>query len=543
MKILLTCFFPILNGIIDGGGISTYILLLKKKLEDMGHHVDLFGVTLDTSDYFIPSIGGYLNKEKIIHFVSDKLNKYYDKNYPQVDSFVKYLEINKYCFELAAAYCDLGSYDIINAQDVISSRAMWRVKPKHVPLITTIHGVIPYELQLRGIFTREGNPSLWNYLFLQEQLGASSNNITLVTSYWTKNMLLSEFGVAPDHIAIVPNGLDINQFINRMHESSSIVRPDNKFIFVCVARLAKEKGITYLIEALSMLRKDRRDWECWIVGDGPDRFELEHQVRSAQLDKMIYFLGHRDDVPAILKHSDILVLPSLQENCPYVVMEAHVAGLAVVATSAGGLPEMITHEETGLLNESGKSEPLYRNLKRVLEDNLLRIKIAENAKHWGTQYWSLDKRIEEILKYYEHAIYSNANTMSISSVKSKPKKAIRKSVIARKRSKSKTRLIKKKRKNKILKKKSNGQNKKNKRKFVKTNRRQRYKKAKKKKIIPSAISQKPQEELISSHSFNYLFSFDVESQELMLDPSIWNVIKDKLPTNYSIPDQAFHNLF
>ena len=127
-------------------------------------------------------------------------------------------------------------------------------------------------------------------------------------------------------------------------------------------------------------------------------------VKSLDLEKHVLFLGGRNDVPALLNQADIFVLPSVQDNHPYSVMEAQIAGKPVVVSNAGGIPEMVTHLQTGLVSQAGNSKQLYYHLKMTLEDEDLCNRLAENAKQWGRVHWSLPVMIEQTINVYERAL-------------------------------------------------------------------------------------------------------------------------------------------
>jgi glycosyltransferase involved in cell wall biosynthesis len=107
-------------------------------------------------------------------------------------------------------------------------------------------------------------------------------------------------------------------------------------------------------------------------------------------------------------------LSSLNENCPYVVMEAQVAGKVMIASDVGGIPEMIAHGETGMLVPARKFKPLYRRIWQMLEDRTLRRQIELNSSKWGRDNWSNDKMVSSTLDVYRKVsgeAFSNMNTL------------------------------------------------------------------------------------------------------------------------------------
>jgi glycosyltransferase involved in cell wall biosynthesis len=153
-----------------------------------------------------------------------------------------------------------------------------------------------------------------------------------------------------------------------MNKDSLLGRPHNKTVIACAARLSEEKGHKYLLEALAKLKQERNDWVCWLMGDGKLREELEQQTKELNLEQQVLFMGKQQNVPALLKMVDICVLPSIQDNLPFAVMEAQLAGKPMIVTDAGGLPEMVQHQVNGLVAKAGDSESIYQNIK-VMMDN------------------------------------------------------------------------------------------------------------------------------------------------------------------------------
>jgi glycosyltransferase involved in cell wall biosynthesis len=137
------------------------------------------------------------------------------------------------------------------------------------------------------------------------------------------------------------------------------------------------------------------------LGDGPLRAKLVVEAQRLKLQNDVIFMGDRSDVASIMKMAHAVVLPSLQDNQPFIVMEAQVSGKAVVVSDAGGIPEMVTHQETGLIFPKGDSKMLYAHLKTMLDDDYTRTRLVKNAKKWGSDQWSLDKMTSETLQVYD----------------------------------------------------------------------------------------------------------------------------------------------
>lgn len=395
MKILLATYWYLPHV----GGVSTHINHLKQELERLGHEVDIFAHHPDMQKYYMPNNGRYLDKEKIKSPIYEKTLAYYKETMPQLDPWVIWREIERYSFEAAGTVFGLTKYDLIHTHDIVSTRALWRVKPKDVPLIATIHGCLATEHMIAGDITSlEG--IRWEYVSAEEYYGGTSSDLTIVPSEWLKNIMVNDFNVPENHIKVIPYGMDFEKFTTENEDSSTLERPSEKKLIVCPARLVPVKGHEVLINALAQLQKTRTDWHCWLVGDGELRQQLEQQVQQLQLGEYITFLGNRNDVPSLLKQADIFVLPSLQDNLPFSIMEAQVTGTPLIVSDAGGIPEMVQHGTTGLLVPVGDSKALFTSLETLLSDDNLRDQLSTNAQKFGLKQWSLQTMMKRTLKIY-----------------------------------------------------------------------------------------------------------------------------------------------
>ncbi|AWB47029.1 group 1 glycosyl transferase [Paenibacillus sp. CAA11] len=395
MNILLTTYFYLPHV----GGVSTYVDVLKQELERLGHRVDIFAHHPDMQSYYMPNNGRRLEKAIVKDRIYEQVYGYYEREMKHVDPWIRWRDIERYAFEAAAAAFGLQHYDLIHTQDIVSTRALWRVKPKGTPLIATIHGCLATEFIHSGEVT--GKDTLpWKYAAAEEFYGAVSSNLTITPTRWLKKQSMTEFGVPGNHLKVIPYGLDIDSFRRRADQPTTLQAPAGKTVLICPARLVHVKGHKHLLDALAMLKEVRKDWVCWLVGDGPLKEELMEQSRRQGLEPFVQFLGDRSDVPALLKQANIFVLPSLQDNLPFSIMEAQLSAKAVVVSDAGGIPEMVSHGKTGVIFPSGNSGQLFKSLKRLLSDDHLRLRLGEQARRWAEKQWSKETLMQKTLEAY-----------------------------------------------------------------------------------------------------------------------------------------------
>jgi len=408
MKILLATYWTLPHI----GGVDLYIRQLQNGLERRGHKVDIFCRLPDGSGYSL------LNKNKVvlrsaIHpLVKANVKGYFEDHCPALDPLIQEMEVERYAYELGAAYFDVSAYDLIHAQDIISAKALSRIKKPNTAMVTTIHGHWTGEwfltLQDQRLLDDPGRKQrLWQYASFREQSGLIPADAATLPTNWMRDIVSSDYAVPIEKLAVVPNGIDISEFMKRMNAPTTFRSPAGKKVIICSARLDAIKGHKFLIRALARLKQERDDWVCLLVGNGGLEFSLRELAKVHGIEANVLFMGQRGDVPALLSQSHIFVLPSLQDNHPYAVMEAQVAGNAVIVSDAGGMPEMVNHGVTGLVFEKSNDEQLYQHLRTCLSDEQFRRYVSEEARAFGHKHWSLDLMMERMSGIYETALARN----------------------------------------------------------------------------------------------------------------------------------------
>jgi glycosyltransferase involved in cell wall biosynthesis len=154
------------------------------------------------------------------------------------------------------------------------------------------------------------------------------------------------------------------------------------FTVACVARLAIQKGQSYLIEAMAELVRQVPEATLLLAGEGPLRAELEARCSALGLSGAVQFLGSiaREDLPAVYAQTDVVALPSLWEGLPVTLLEALSAGKPIVATNAGGNAELVQHGVNGLVVPCKNSAALAQALIHLAKDDDLRTKMGRASR-------------------------------------------------------------------------------------------------------------------------------------------------------------------
>ena len=160
---------------------------------------------------------------------------------------------------------------------------------------------------------------------------------------------------------------------------------------VSVGRFQAPKDAASLVRALALLGGEHR---AALVGDGPDRAAAVAEARRLGVEEAVVFEGERDDVPEILASSHIFVLSSRSEALPVSILEAMAAGLPVVATRVGGVPELVVDGETGLLVPAGDTRALADALQRLVDDPDLRARLGAAGRARVEEHFRLDSFLE-----------------------------------------------------------------------------------------------------------------------------------------------------
>ena len=177
-------------------------------------------------------------------------------------------------------------------------------------------------------------------------------------------------------------------------------------VLIAIGRLSYEKGHADLLKALDELRRSRPHlrWKCLIVGSGPEQANLEAMVRQQGLDSGVTFAGQQADVLPILQASDLMILPSHSEGSPHVVLEAMAAGVPIVATNVGGVPEILTDGKTAILVPPRDPEAMASGIARVLESPETAASLAANAKQVLQERFSHEAYRTGILNIYREVL-------------------------------------------------------------------------------------------------------------------------------------------
>lgn len=246
---------------------------------------------------------------------------------------------------------------------------------------------------------------LWIFVgFLFRKIFTKADCVQAISNYladWARSMGKN------DCIEIVPNGIDLNNLksqISNLPPEADPTRAEKnkeKKIIITTSRLVSKNGVDILIEAISELKKEglSGDIQCQILGSGPDEEKLKDLARILKLSNEVVFLGHIDPevIYAYLANADIFVRPSRSEGLGSSFLEAMGAGLPVIGTRVGGIPDFLKDpadvgedKATGLFAKVNDPKDLADKIRTLINDENLAQTIALNGKNLAITEYSWD---------------------------------------------------------------------------------------------------------------------------------------------------------
>lgn len=264
-------------------------------------------------------------------------------------------------------------------------------------VVTTVHSVLSFDY------------SRWLDRHVNRLCEMSTRSLTkrfVTISHMLAGQLASE-GVSGDKIVTIHNGLEIENYdpeISGLPVRKEFGINPETVVAGIVARLHPVKGHLYLLQAVVKLIREVPGLLLMIVGTGPDREKLEDAVRALGLGKNVIFTGFRKDIPEVIAALDILVVPSISEGLGLTVMEGMAMKKPVVAFRVGGIPEIITSGQDGILVPPLDTEALASALLKLVRDKQMASEIGAAARATIEERFSAGVMAEKTAQLYRDLI-------------------------------------------------------------------------------------------------------------------------------------------
>jgi glycosyltransferase involved in cell wall biosynthesis len=222
--------------------------------------------------------------------------------------------------------------------------------------------------------------------------------------------MLVEDGVSTERTVTVHEGIDLERVaaapVTALREELWL--PHGAPIVGNIAALVPHKGQRHLVEAAALVLREVPDARFVIAGEGELRASLEQQIRHLGLEKHVFLLGFRTDVLSLLKAFDIFAMSSVTEGLGTSLLDAMACAKPIVATSAGGIPEVVQDGRTGLLVAPRDHQAMARAILTLLKDEPLRRRLGETGAALVRANFSAERMVEETLRVYDRVTAAHA---------------------------------------------------------------------------------------------------------------------------------------
>ena len=280
---------------------------------------------------------------------------------------------------------------------IIGSLASIFVKKLKARFVYTVHGWV-FNEPLSG-FKKSF------YTFAEKFTARFKDRIICISSF-DYEIAKKQLKIPEKKLTLIHHGIDPIKFLTKgeAREKFKSLMPDtqSKIVIGVIANLYRTKGLEYLIEAARLATDLGFNIVTIVIGEGSERKNLESVIGQNNLRSKFFLAGKMENAAELLPVFDIYVSSSIKEGLPYNILEAMQAGLPIIATNVGGIPEMITDGKNGLLVNPEKPKELAQRIKLLIEDNQLRESLKQQAQADANSEFTIDKMIKKTKEAYSN---------------------------------------------------------------------------------------------------------------------------------------------
>jgi glycosyltransferase involved in cell wall biosynthesis len=397
------------------GGVGTYIFELVRHIPK---NIDMHILT--------PSREGF-NKQQlanlntnVLQYLGSNIHLHYISR--AKDSFFYNAQFQYACMREVPKIVKEQKIDVIHSHAAHMPDLLLMFRRLKTPIVTTIHTTI--KSQRIGTKASKGNLSdlessekatqfLYPALRLTEELYFRQKRLYITPSNWMKNWFTQNFKVKTN-IRVVPNCIDINDYVIDENDLSTqnIIPPHlkEKRIILFAGRLLSLKGVDVLVRAVPKISKSITNDDILFVFAGPgDSSRFRNKLIETNTQAKCLFTGPlpKENVVKLMSKSELVILPTYNDNSPYTILEAMACGTPVVASNVGGIPEIITNGYDGILVKPGSPEILANAIIDILQNKTLHQQISKRAKETIAKKFSWETNLPKYLNTYYDAINNN----------------------------------------------------------------------------------------------------------------------------------------
>ena len=304
--------------------------------------------------------------------------------------------------------------EILHAHSPWDARIIWRLAKKLKAQKPVLLQTFLFHANLAGRFAARlsGVPHVVSGIRVSEK----RQNRHLFLDRWTNGLVdlnicvsqsVAEFSVqqgklSESKVTVIPNGVDFELFDTaEAMDLSPWGIPSDAKVILFVGRLDPQKAPGNLLTAFADFAEQASDFHLLFVGDGPLKAELQQSASQLACASRIHFAGWQPQIPQLMRAADCLMLPSLWEGMPNVVLEAMASGLPVISTSVDGISELIQNGEQGALVAPGSCVEIQQALFNLSAQPALFQKMAENAQNTVKKEFTWDSIARKYELVYE----------------------------------------------------------------------------------------------------------------------------------------------
>lgn len=383
----------------DAGGLNVYVLATARALASQGIDIDIFTRANRASQGEIVEVAPRL---RVINIVAGPYEGVAKEQLPtQLAAFAGGM--------LAFVECHQLSYDLIHSHYWLSGQVGWLLRDLwEIPMVHTAHTLAA----VKNAYRTEGDTEESEARRICEQQIVDNADKLVVNTMEEEANLVRYYDAQSEKIAIVYPGADVELFTPGNDRATERARrelglPLSAKVIAFVGRLQRFKGPHVLLQAVARMLERNPDLNVRVVmcggASGPDATgeEYYYLAKKLGLSPIVRFLEPRppSELVTVFQAVDLLAVPSYNESFGLVAMEAQAAGTPVVAARVGGLPIAVKHGETGLLTDTHDVEEWADALERMVEDDVMRIQMGENAREHA-QNFSWAASAERLLSVY-----------------------------------------------------------------------------------------------------------------------------------------------
>lgn len=238
------------------------------------------------------------------------------------------------------------------------------------------------------------------YAAAERLAGKLATRIITVSEY--DRRLCEKYSVIPtSKLVTIQNGIPDIEIIPKRQDEHALIR------LIMVARMEVPKNQSFLLHALAGI--EEMNWCLDLVGDGPKFAEIQNTVASLGLDNKVKLLGERKDVASLLSQSHVFILTSNWEGLPLSILEAMRAGLPVVASNVGGIPELVEEDVNGYLIQNGDVEMLRSRISYLIQNGSIRNRLGITGRVKFLKKFEIQSMIHKTTEVYKQTQMAHLN--------------------------------------------------------------------------------------------------------------------------------------